>query len=347
MGKSTGEKTVSEENPLPTKTIANLPPSKWFTAFGHWATGSQSMLRSFSLLRIIVGLGMLLLLTTSFKDRHYMWGVASTWIDPAVDTRGYPRFFNVFTKESALGFDAVYWVLILVVIVFIAGAYTRMVTPVLLVLWVGLSTNSVILTNGGDVVMRLTLFFALFANLSAHWSVDAWRTRGKTPSPGSARRQQLIPVELTNALHNSVLIVLMWQAVLIYVNSGIFKLRGSEWREGSALYYALNLDQFMVLPALSEIAWQITPFVYIGSFVGIWVQLFFPVMLLWKPTRYIGLALLMGMHAGIAIFFGLWPFSMAMVALDLLFIRDSSWEKAHVYLQTKVTALRGKSVAAG
>lgn len=331
--------TVADESPKFSRedftfhTLMRIPPVEWGQAIGWWMTSGQNMLRSFSILRILVGSGMLILLATTFLDRHYAWGFASTWIDPAADLRGFPAFFNIFPKQNLLAFDLMYWLLILTVIAFIVGAYTRVVTPVLLLLWVGMSTNTVLLANGGDVVMRLSLFFLMFANLSQYWSIDSLRRRRKKPSEYPEESKRWVPTELINSLHNAALLVLMWQAIVIYVNSGVFKLRGKEWMEGSALYYALNLEEFTIFPALSELVWHITPVLYAGAFVGIWVQVLFPLLLIWKPSRYVGLALLMGMHLGIALLFGLWPFSLSMIALDMLFIRDSSWEKGWAAIQ--------------
>lgn len=328
------DETVTRDDFTPVQSFLRLPPNQWFNAFGSWLTSAPHMLRSFSALRIVLGTAILAYLLTSAKDRHYMWGSGSSWLEPATRLRDFPWFFNIFPKDNPVLFDILYIILILVTAAFIAGIFTRLSSVALLLLWVGLYTNSVVLANGGDVVMRITLFFILFANLGEHWSVDSWR-RSRSPQDRRPSRR-ILPELVTSAAHNSALLILCWQLILIYVNSGIFKLRGDEWRDGTALYYAMNLEQFAPFPGLNELAWQITPFVYIGSFIGIWVQLAFPVMLIWRPTRYLGLALLMGMHLGIAFFFGLWPFSLAMIALDLLFIRDSSWERAARWTRAKI-----------
>jgi len=49
---------------------------------------------------------------------------------------------------------------------------------------------------------------------------------------------------------------------------------------------------------------------------------------------------IMGMHLGIGFFLGLWPFSLAMIAVDLVFIRDASWERAFAWSARKSRALR-------
>lgn len=331
---TTSDRRPTEDDFTPVQSFLRLPPNQWFDAFGMWLTSAPHMLRSFSALRIVLGVAILAFLLTSAPDRHYLWGSGSSWLEPATRLRSFPWFFDIFPKDNPVLFDILYVLLILVTAAFVAGFFTRLSTVGLLLLWVGLYTNSVVLANGGDVVMRITLFFALFANLGEHWSVDSWRKRQSLRK--RRPRTPLLPATITTAAHNSALLILCWQLILIYVNSGIFKLRGDQWREGTALYYALNLEQFTPFPALNELAWQITPFVYIGSFIGIWVQLAFPAMLIWRPTRYLALALLMGMHLGIGFLFGLWPFSLAMIALDLLFIRDSSWRRAERFVRSKI-----------
>lgn len=56
-------------------------------------------------------------------------------------------------------------------------------------------------------------------------------------------------------------------------------------------------------------------------------------LLLSKYTRYLSLVLLLSMHTGIGFFLGLWPFSLAMIVLDMPFVRDSSWVKAGQWIQ--------------
>lgn len=299
----------------------------------EWITGAERATYSMSALRILFGIAILWFLVTSAVDRHYLWGAGSTWVDPAVDRRGYPEILRaIFLKADPLAFDLSYGILIALALLFIAGFATRVVTPVLLLFWVALSTNSVFLTNGGDVLIRLALLFCVFANLSKHWSIDAWwRRRRRISSIYPAAITRRIPPWVSAAAHNTAVMLCGYQVVLVYVNSGIFKLMGEEWLEGSALYYALNLDVFRVFPQLSDIAWHVTPFVLVGSWISIWAQLLFPLLMLWRPTRYAALLAIMGMHFGIGLFLGLWPFSIAMIALDLVFVRDASWVRAFAW----------------
>lgn len=308
----------------------------------EWMTGAERATYSMSALRILFGVAILSLLLVSAADRRYLWGSGSIWVDPAVEGRGFPEFLRVlFPKDDAVVFDLSYGILIALAVLFIAGFATRIVTPVLLLFWVSLSTNSVFLMNGGDVVIRLVLLFCIFADLSQHWSLDSWwRRRRGTASIYPKALTRLIPGWLGAAAHNAAVVLCGYQVILIYVNSGVYKFMGKEWLDGTALYYALNLDVFRVFPALSDLAWQVTPFVAVGSWISIWAQLLFPLLLLWRPTRYAALVVIMGMHLGIGFFLGLWPFSLAMIALDLVFVRDASWERVFAWTAQKAHALR-------
>ncbi len=306
--------------------------------FVAWTTEAYRATRSFSLLRIVYAVGMLLFLIPSYADRAYLWGFASTWLEPEIKRRGYPFFLEkMFPKDNPFVFDLSYWLLIILVLLFLVGYKTRFVTPVMLLFWIGLQSNSMLVTNGGDTIFRITLSFLIFANLSQHWSVDAWLQKRRGQRKSFTQKYLPVPLWLGAGLHNTALMLCCYQIMLVYVNSGIFKLMGKEWIEGSAFYYSLNLDAFQVVPLFSELAWQITPAVLVATWISIYFQLLFPVLLLWKYTRYLSLVLLLGMHIGIGFFMGLWSFSLAMIALDMLFVRDSSWEKSGFWVRRTYT----------
>lgn len=306
-----------------------MTPSALFTRLSGWFTHAEHATRSLSALRILYGCAILAVLGTSLDDRQYLWGVASVWVEPEAKRAGHVDLFRaLFSKTDAGLFDLSYLVLAALAVLFVVGWQTRVVTPFLLVFWVGLASNSTVLTNGGDTVMRIVLFFLVFANLSRHWSVDAWLAARRNGAPAAWPRRLTPPSWATNAAHNAALVLCGYQIMLVYVNSGLFKLQGTEWRDGSGFYYSLVLDAFRPFPALSDLAWQLTLGVYVATFLSIWVQLLFPVLALWRPTRVVALVFLLGMHLGIGLFLGLWPFSLAMIGLDLVFVRDSSWRDA-------------------
>ena len=324
-----------------TLNLAAVHPATVFTRLSSWLTATQHATRSLSALRIIYGFSILAFLGTNLADRQYLWGVASGWVEPEAKRAGHLGLLRMlFSKDNAFLFDVSYAILAILALLFLVGWQTRIVTPFLLLFWVGLASNSSVLTNGGDTIMRIALFFLIFANLSQHWSVDAWlRSRGIGYRLRLPRR--LTPASwATNALHNAAVILCGYQILVVYVTSGIFKLQGEEWRNGTGFYYSLVLDVFRPFPGLSDLAWQVTLFVFVATFLSIWVQLLFPVFVLWRPTRIVALVFLLGMHFGIGLFLGLWPFSLAMIGLDLLFVRDRSWERALRWVREVGAVLR-------
>ena len=299
------------------------------TRYVDWLTTAKHNLKSFSILRIIYGVALLFLLVPSIPERSLLWGPASFWVDPEASRRGYWTFDTVFPKDSALLFDLAFFGLIALAIVFILGWHTRIITPIMLLMLVALHANNNFMLNGGDTLMRITLLFMVFANLSEHYSLDSRRRRRAT-----APRRHLVPAHISNAAHNTGLILCCFQIIVVYTTSGIWKVIGDDWLNGSALFYALRIDNFMLYPAINELLWQSNLVIYIGTFAALLVQTLFVVFILWRPTRIFALISLIFMHLGIGLLLGLWPFSLAMIALDMLFIRDTTWTRAEAFLQS-------------
>jgi len=304
----------------------------------RWLTGAQHNLRSFAVLRILFGIGLLLTVVPSIPDRSMIWGAASFWVDPEAKRRGYFTFDLLLPKDNPLVFDIVFFAMIAVIVLFTIGFRTRLVTPVMLILIVSLQSNNGYVLNGGDTLYRVTLLFLVFANLNEHYSLDAWlRKRGSR----ATRPRRWMPEHISNAAHNAALVLCCFQIIVVYTVSGVWKLTGDEWPAGTALFYSLRIDAFMAYPAINELLWQSSLLIYVATFVALWCQTLFPIALLWRPARIFVLIALVFMHSGIGILLGLWPFSLAMIALDMLFIRDSTWERISSSLRS--TRLWGRA----
>jgi hypothetical protein len=70
----------------------------------------------------------------------------------------------------------------------------------------------------------------------------------------------------------------------------------------------------------------------------VFLQLFFPFLLLTRPTRILALLGIMGMHVGIGFLLALPFFSLSMIGADVIFVRDRTF--ARVESKTK-PLLRG------
>lgn len=297
--------------------------SERFDRWLAWLTSASHNLRSFAVLRILYGLGLLITLVPSIPERSLLWGPASFWVDAEAKRRGFFTFDTLFPKDNPLVFDLVFFLMVAVVILFTIGYQTRLATVMVLIFVFSLQANNPYVLNGGDTLYRITLLFLIFANLGAHFSVDSWLAERRRRR--EVARKPLVPNHIVNAAHNVSLILCCFQIIVVYVVSGIWKLHGDEWLDGTALFYALRIDAFMVYPAFNELLWQSSLLIYIATFIALWVQTLFPIALLWRPSRIFVLVSLVFMHSGIGILLGLWPFSLLMIALDMLYIRDSTW----------------------
>ncbi|MFF4264775.1 HTTM domain-containing protein [Streptomyces virginiae] len=154
-------------------------------------------------------------------------------------------------------------------------------------------------------------FAAVWVVCGLWWLVDRYEPQGE----GRA----VLDV-LANLLHNAGMLVIMAEVCLIYATAGWYKIQGSRWQDGTALYYPLGLDYFTPWPALSALLAGSGTLVMLLSYGTVAVQVAFPFTLFNRRIKNVLLALMMLEHAGIAVLLGLPFFSLAMIAADAVFL---------------------------
>ncbi|MFD8527987.1 HTTM domain-containing protein [Streptosporangium canum] len=292
----------------------------------EWISGVRHGVYGLAVLRIGYGLVLLGLLLTNYGDRRLLWGPESPWTaDLLGESLVEDGTFSLFAiSESGLLFEILYHAFIVLVVLFIAGWRTRWVTPLLAVMLWSWHQRQPWILDGGDNLMQLVLIYLSFADLSARWSLDARRAhRGERPpavSPTGKLRWRLATV-----LHNSALLAALLQVSILYMNAGLLKVRGEIWQEGTALYYTLRVEEFQPFPWLSHLIYDNALLVTTGSYAAVFIQLAFPLLMLNRVTRRLGLVAVTGMHTGIGLLMGLSSFSLIMIATDLLFVRDATY----------------------
>ncbi|MFJ1866568.1 HTTM domain-containing protein [Streptomyces sp. NPDC088097] len=154
-------------------------------------------------------------------------------------------------------------------------------------------------------------FAAVWTALALWWMVDRYEPAGE----GRA----LLDV-LANLLHNAGMLVITAEVCLIYATAGWYKIQGSRWQDGTALYYPLGLDYFTPWPGLSGLLASSGTMVMLLTYGTVIVQVAFPFTLFDRRVKNVLLALMMLEHAGIAVLLGLPFFSLAMIAADAVFL---------------------------
>ncbi|MGY0059974.1 HTTM domain-containing protein [Streptomyces sp. LZ34] len=155
---------------------------------------------------------------------------------------------------------------------------------------------------------------------TALWGV--WAVHGlwwlvRRYAPGEPRT--LLDI-LANLAHNGAVVVIMGEVCLLYASAGWYKVQGSRWQDGTALYYPLHLDYFSPWPALADVLAGSGLLVMVLSYGTVIVQVAFPFTLLNRRVKNVMLVVLVLEHVGIAVLLGLPFFSLAMIAADAIFL---------------------------
>ncbi len=95
--------------------------------------------------------------------------------------------------------------------------------------------------------------------------------------------------------------------------------------DGTAVYYPLQTAAYSPWHDILQPVYASAPIIAGATYMAIVVQLFFPVLLIYRPTRMVALVLITGMHLGIGIFMGILYFSLVMIAVDMILVSDRSW----------------------
>ncbi|MFE1051422.1 HTTM domain-containing protein [Streptomyces rochei] len=297
-------------------------------------TGRPVSLYATSVLRIGYGLLYLVFLLREFPHRHEIWGPDSPWT-PALaaqlfDQTGWYSF--LLLSDNRAYFELCYGVALVTSALFMLGWRTRATSIVFAVVVTSFHARSIFMTDGGDNLVLLMSLYLVLTACGRRWSLDARRerrkaaraagaaTRAKKPGP-TARQLRDACITLTTVVHNCGVFVIAAQVCFLYGSAGLYKVQGSYWADGTALHYVLHLELFQPWPALSLLLDQYPLAIAAISYLTVLTQVAFPFVLFGR-LKYPVLAVLLGMHAGIAVLLGLPVFSGAMIIADAVFLPD-------------------------
>ncbi|MGW5866114.1 HTTM domain-containing protein [Streptomyces sp. NPDC055239] len=183
------------------------------------------------------------------------------------------------------------------------------------VLWWVLGLGLSVVTFMGELSGGWSLvFWGLWLAHGLWWAVS------RRAPDGEAHKLLDIVVKLA---HNAALLVIMVEACLIYATAGWYKIQGSRWQDGTAIYYPLRLDYFSPWPALSDLLASHGLMVMLVTYGTVAVQVAFPFTLFNRRVKNVLLAAMICEHAVIAVVLGLPFFSLAMIAADMVFLPTS------------------------
>jgi hypothetical protein len=296
-----------------------------------WLWNGKKALYGLAVTRILFGITAIGILASNFGTRLYTFGAGSAWngemVEPVSD---FPKIWIFSTFHAVMGNDVAYTSLYLLLgvlaVLFVLGWRFRLVLPVFFCLWIGFIEANDMVGDQGDNMFRIALLLLFFADPAARWSLDA-RRRAKS---GEWFPEGSQPALLGTMFHNLALVALTAQVCFVYASGALFKAGGEPWEQGYAVYNPLHTARFGTWPVLTELFTTWGPVVVALSWGSILVQVAFPLALLTRPTRLIALVGILSFHIGIAVLMGLPWFSLTMIAIDAIFIRDRTWQRLSV-----------------
>ena len=194
----------------------------------------------------------------------------------------------------------------------LVGFQTRIATAVCLVLIWSLQVCNPLVLNGGDILLRMLLFWSIFLPLGAVWSVDERLSKYDRPS-------RFCETSVASA-------AIMLQVAAMYFFSGLAKCN-DYWTSGQAVEYALHLEMY-VKPAgvwLSERS-ELTS---IATWAVLVIELLGPPLLFLPYGLRFMRGSLMGvfwmMHAAIWMTMSVGMFSAIAMLSWVVFLPPQSW----------------------
>lgn len=248
-----------------------------------------------------------------------IWGAGSAYLEPYRAVLGYKWPLNILEETGTAFFAAWYILAILLATAFMVGWKTRFITPVFFICYTAINAQNTPISDGGNYFIRIMLIYLIFADLSTHWSLDSWLRQRKKRA--TARPE----TEIGTVLHNVALCLVVAQLCIVYFEAGMYKVQGSLWQSGVAMYYPISSEAYGVFPWLSNLITHNSWVVVLITYTTVIAQIAFPFMLFHRITRRIALIIVLAMHGGIAVVMGLPFFSGIMASADAVLVSSGTW----------------------
>lgn len=187
---------------------------------------------------------------------------------------------------------------------------------------------------GADLIGALLLFYLSFTKCSDAYSIKNMFFKKRYINIDAIKTS-----EISNLVSSVFFRLLQFQISIIYAYTGFEKLKGSTWWDGTALWTVMANPQFTHF----DLIWlrQVPLLIVIGTFITLIFEVYFPVMVAYKKTRYLWLGLGVLFHLTIGILLALMPFSLIMISTYFLFIEEDDlkfWvKKTKFWLRQKIS----------
>jgi Vitamin K-dependent gamma-carboxylase len=268
-------------------------------------------LRSLALFRIGVAMALLVDLVSRVRDFGALYGARGV-LPPELARTLWDLRVAVSPFTWVAGSPPLLWVgaalLAAAAVCLALGVFPRLAAAVAWGLLAALQDRNPALYMSGDRYLLLLLMWCILLPTGARLSL--------CPAPPGITR-----------LRSWAGGGLMLQVMLVYMVTGLKK-TGPEWSDGTALWYALSLDEYVTAVG----RWLRSQTALIGplSFAVKWVEIFGPLLVLsaWRNdlARIIAVALFWALHLGLHASQAIGVFQIVGLAAWLVFLPSTLWD---------------------
>lgn len=280
----------------------------------RWSSKPVSVL-GVSGTRALLGFVGFMYYVSQYGDRRYLFGPQGVLPhEEFVSQLTQSGTFSLYSwSTSTVWFETVFHAGALVALAVMLGIGGRAGLALHWVFLWSIYQRQTVIIDGGDnlayVVIPLLMLTRCYDRFS--FRTGSARRMGRR-LPGSVKA-------LSPPLHNLGVVAVAVQICLVYVVSGLYKVQGQVWQDGTALFYILRIPEF-TWPGVSQIIYGNDLFVYLGTYSTVLFLVYFPLGILVPALRPWAAVTSIGFHVSIGLFMGLTSFALTMVACDLIFL---------------------------
>src|ERR1044071_2208388 len=309
---------------IPQPQVKDRGKRQNFTSSGKWGEILGADLRSLAAFRIGIALVVLVDLLIRSTD------LRTFYTDSGVLPRS--ALLEKFLNPWILSFHLINGTFFIQSLLFmLAGLFTlglllgyrtRIMSILAWAFLISLHGRNPIVLQAGDALMRMMLFWGMFLPWGACYSIDS--------------ALDISDEELPRRVFSMGTLALFLQVVFLYLYSVSYKWHGAEWHEGTAVYYALSIDQFAT--PFGHFLLGFPLLLKVLTHAVLWFETIGP-LLLFSPffigiSRLVMVLAFVGMHLGLRSCLQLGPFPFVSSVAMLPFLPTWFWEKIFSRLAT-------------
>ena len=204
------------------------------------------------------------------------WFGVHGWINMDTIEKAESGFrLNLFTALPAddTWYTGLYWLLLISSVALTLGIWARLSSIVVFLGLNSLNQRMPLILHGGDTFLRISAFFLMFAPSGAALSLDA-AIKNAIGLSRAANATRISPLAQR---------LIQYQLAVVYLMSFWWKVNGKAWRNGTALFYVVNLREIQRFPIPGF--FHDARILHLGAWAAMSFELLFPLLIWFRPFR--------------------------------------------------------------